>query len=363
MTDLKCVSDTKGGYFYKDHLPSLGDNSILKKINTLESSVRSSISSSSNSKKYIIEPSEVNQRQIQINTNNQNLRTSLSNDLFVNNDSTTLTSNNLKLGNRVNIDLEFEIVQSLQVGHGGWCEAMFECLGTTGLVTGIDNDNDIEVTYPSGAKWTFNPAVLTLAQSISHSPVSQNNIEPNLIDLNVNLNNMSLNNATTPPIRSNNNQNRSLLNTNQAVIDVCTNDLLLNNNGDGIVQANKDDFRVNDIVEISSDLERVKFLQKGHGEYAEAMFPVVFNHIFFVFKLILNIILIKLKQTLGKIGKIKHIYPDKDLKIEVCDTTWTYNPLCVKKMNTDLLPLHTSQSSSALNKINSNNLNEGTNII
>jgi len=34
--------------------------------------------------------------------------------------------NKLKLNDKVNIDLDFEIVQSLQVGHGGWCEAMFE---------------------------------------------------------------------------------------------------------------------------------------------------------------------------------------------------------------------------------------------
>ena len=31
-----------------------------------------------------------------------------------------------KFNDNVNIDLDFEIVQSLQVGHGGWCEAMFE---------------------------------------------------------------------------------------------------------------------------------------------------------------------------------------------------------------------------------------------
>lgn len=66
----------------------------------------------------------------------------------------TLTGGMLKINDRVNIDLDFEIVQSLQVGHGGWCDAMFECLGTTGLVTGIDADNDIEVTYPSGNKYT-----------------------------------------------------------------------------------------------------------------------------------------------------------------------------------------------------------------
>lgn len=37
-----------------------------------------------------------------------------------------LTLSQFNLNDRVNIDLDFEIVQSLQVGHGGWCEAMFE---------------------------------------------------------------------------------------------------------------------------------------------------------------------------------------------------------------------------------------------
>ncbi len=50
----------------------------------------------------------------------------------------------------MNVDLELEIVQSLQQGHGGWTEGMFECLGTTGSVVGIDEDHDIVVLYPSG---------------------------------------------------------------------------------------------------------------------------------------------------------------------------------------------------------------------
>lgn len=33
-------------------------------------------------------------------------------------------------------------------------------------------------------------------------------------------------------------------------------------------------FEVNDLVQISADLERIKVLQKGHGEWAEAMLPV-----------------------------------------------------------------------------------------
>jgi E3 ubiquitin-protein ligase mind-bomb len=62
-------------------------------------------------------------------------------------------------------------------------------------------------------------------------------------------------------------------------------------------------------VKICSDLERIKLLQRGHGEWAEAMIP-----------------------TLGKVGRVTQIYYDKDLKVEVGNTSWTYNPLAVEKV-------------------------------
>ena len=65
------------------------------------------------------------------------------------------------MGDYVNIDLELEIVQTLQHGHGGWTDNMFECLGTTGVVQSLDEDHDVIVTYPSGNRWTLNPALLT----------------------------------------------------------------------------------------------------------------------------------------------------------------------------------------------------------
>jgi len=43
----------------------------------------------------------------------------------------------------------------LQHGHGGWTDGMFECLGQTGTVVGIDEDHDIVVTYPSGNRYSF----------------------------------------------------------------------------------------------------------------------------------------------------------------------------------------------------------------
>ncbi|CAG2122230.1 unnamed protein product, partial [Medioppia subpectinata] len=90
MADLKVVSDVKGHTVYRDHLPLLGE----------QGAGRSSV-------------------------------------------------HGFQIGDMVNVDLDLEIVQSLQHGHGGWTEGMFECLGTTGTVVGIDEDHDIVVLYPS----------------------------------------------------------------------------------------------------------------------------------------------------------------------------------------------------------------------
>lgn len=152
-----------------------------------------------------------------------------------------------KVNDNVNIDLDFEVVQSLQMGHGGWCEAMFECLGNTGVISGIDSDNDYEVTYPSGNKWTLNPSVLTLVQENK----LRNHIE--------NLNNSNERNANLPKCSIQSSSH----------IDLFSNNL-----------SKKADtsFKVDDLIEISNDIDLVKKLQYGHGEWADAMLPV--THIF-----------------------------------------------------------------------------------
>lgn len=192
MADLKVVNDAKGGTVYRDHLPNLGQG-----------------------------PGRAGVHGFQV-------------------------------GDNVNVDLDLEIVQSLQHGHGGWTDGMFECLGTTGTVVGIDEDLDIVVSYPSGNRWTFNPAVLTKVNS-------------------------------APPASA-------------AAGDTNT----------------SQQFAVGDLVQICRDLERIKILQRGHGEWAEAMTP-----------------------TLGKIGRVQQIYHDNDLKVEVCNTSWTYNPAAVTKVASD----------------------------
>nr|XP_022914465.1 E3 ubiquitin-protein ligase mind-bomb [Onthophagus taurus] len=207
MADLKVVSDAKGQTVYRDHLPCLGD----------QGSGRSG-------------PPD------------------------------------LKIGDQVSVDLELEIVQSLQLGHGGWTDGMVECLSTTGTVVGIDEDHDIVVAYNSGNRWTFNPAVLTK--------------------------------IAAPPV------------------------------GEGFNETPQQQFAVGDVVQICSDLERIKMLQRGHGEWADGMTP-----------------------TLGKVGHVQQIYNDNDLKVEVCNTTWTYNPLAVTKVASRDGTMHGTTSGERLSAL------------
>ena len=77
-----------------------------------------------------------------------------------------------------------------------------------------------------------------------------------------------------------------------------------------------------------------------------------------------------MKVTLGKIGIIKKIYSDEDLKIEVCGCTFTYNPLCVEykrcnenmhnsnKMNEDLIKAAANGDIKGIKKL----LDSGVNV-
>ncbi|CAG9763780.1 unnamed protein product [Ceutorhynchus assimilis] len=206
MADLKVVNDAKGLNVYRDHLPCLGEQGASPR------------------------PA------------------------------------GLKIGDQVNVDLELEIVQSLQHGHGGWTDGMYECLSTTGTVVGIDEDHDIVVAYNSGNRWTFNPAVLTK--------------------------------VATPP------------------------------NSAGFNETPQQQFAVGDVVQICSDAERVKMLQRGHGDWADGM-----------------------AATLGKVGHVQQIYNDNDLTVEVCNTTWTYNPLAVTKLASKDGTMHGTTSCERLSAL------------
>lgn len=69
---------------------------------------------------------------------------------------------------QVNVDLELEIVQSLQHGHGGWTDGMFECLNSIGTVVGIDEDHDIVVAYNSGNRQVVNQGFVHKSSTIEY---------------------------------------------------------------------------------------------------------------------------------------------------------------------------------------------------
>ena len=235
MADLKCVSDGKGYSVFRDHLPALGESG-----------------SSSSVHLYQI------------------------NDL-------------------VNVDLDLEIVQTLQQGHGGWSDNMMECLGTTGTVVGIDEDHDVVVAYPSGCRWTFNPAVLTKIGSAG-SVLRPTPASTSLTTVSSSPND---HNATTLSRNTFNDASTAFSAANGVMLNPTTNS----------EHAAANTFQVGDLVQICSDVERIQILQKGHGEWAEGMLP-----------------------TLGKIGRVQHIYHDNDLKINVNGFDWTYNPAAVTKV-------------------------------
>ncbi|XP_067951450.1 E3 ubiquitin-protein ligase MIB2-like [Watersipora subatra] len=64
-------------------------------------------------------------------------------------------------------------------------------------------------------------------------------------------------------------------------------------------------YNVGDAVMVIRDIEKVKELQKGHGEWTECMSAV-----------------------LGMVGKVAKVYSDGDMRVCINSQTWTFNPLC-----------------------------------
>ncbi|XP_046857397.1 E3 ubiquitin-protein ligase MIB1-like isoform X2 [Xenia sp. Carnegie-2017] len=166
MCDLKVLSDAKGGSYYRDHLPCLGESG----------------------------------------SGSDNLD----------------TSSEFQVGDSVTVDLELEIIQSLQNGHGGWTDGMLETLNTTGTIVGIDEDHDIVVSYSSGNRWTFNPAVLTKVNASQREETATG---------------ISSTTITSPSITT----------------------------------SPESQFSMGDLVQIYNDADRVRELQQGHGEWTEVM--------------------------------------------------------------------------------------------
>lgn len=208
-------------------------------------------------------------------------------------------SHTFDLGDLVRIDLDLETVQALQRGHGGWADAMLECLANTGEVIAIDSDNDVVVRYGdrvNSPKWTFNPAVLTKVNADGTVDGEASNSSASNLQ-------SSTNALSDSQVTSNATYTR---NTYVDTVSPGTHAIAAISNAD-VAAASL--LSVGDFVQISTDIERVKGLQVDHGEWIDAM-----------------------TDTLGKIGRIIQIFPDNDLKIDVCDNQFVYNPANVTKV-------------------------------
>ncbi|TKS77201.1 E3 ubiquitin-protein ligase MIB2 [Collichthys lucidus] len=122
--DLKYVSDGQGGFYYKDHLPKLGEHAELQRQESAD-------------------------------------------------------GHSFQQGDKVKCLLEVDILRQMQEGHGGWNPKMAEvtamqretqgdtaylCLQyicRIGTVHRITDRGDVRVQYSNNIRWTFHPGALT----------------------------------------------------------------------------------------------------------------------------------------------------------------------------------------------------------
>ncbi|XP_077460919.1 E3 ubiquitin-protein ligase MIB2 isoform X1 [Stigmatopora argus] len=104
--DLKYVSDGQGGFYYKDHLPKLGEHAELQRQESAD-------------------------------------------------------GHSFQQGDKVKCLLEVDILRQMQEGHGGWNPKMAEYICRIGTVHRITDRGDVRVQYSNNIRWTFHPGALT----------------------------------------------------------------------------------------------------------------------------------------------------------------------------------------------------------
>ncbi|KAL4220948.1 E3 ubiquitin-protein ligase mib2 [Mactra antiquata] len=73
-----------------------------------------------------------------------------------------------KVGDKVRVDLEVDILKIMQEGHGGWNPRMGEYIGKVGTVHRITERGDVRVQYEGCSnRWTFHPGALKKVQTLS----------------------------------------------------------------------------------------------------------------------------------------------------------------------------------------------------
>uniref|UniRef100_A0A8C7WHZ9 E3 ubiquitin-protein ligase MIB2 n=1 Tax=Oncorhynchus mykiss TaxID=8022 RepID=A0A8C7WHZ9_ONCMY len=142
--DLKYVSDVQGGFYYKDHLPKLGEHAELQR----QESAEGHTFNQGDKVKCLLEVDIL--RQMQEGHGGWNPKMS--------------EVNTFGVGELVRVLEDIDSVKRLQAGHGEWTDSMTPALGQVGKVLKVYADGDLRVAF-NGQTWTFNPACLS-AQSV-----------------------------------------------------------------------------------------------------------------------------------------------------------------------------------------------------
>uniref|UniRef100_A0A669DQA4 E3 ubiquitin-protein ligase MIB2 n=1 Tax=Oreochromis niloticus TaxID=8128 RepID=A0A669DQA4_ORENI len=138
--DLKYVTDGQGGFYYKDHLPKLGEHAELQR----QESADGHSFQQGDKVKCLLEVDIL--RQMQEGHGGWNPKMA--------------EVNTFGVGELVRVLEDMESVKRLQAGHGEWTDSMTPVLGQVGKVLKVYADGDLRVAF-GGQTWTFNPACLS----------------------------------------------------------------------------------------------------------------------------------------------------------------------------------------------------------
>ncbi|KAI9531138.1 E3 ubiquitin-protein ligase mib2 [Dissostichus eleginoides] len=174
--DLKYVSDGQGGFYYKEHLPRLGEHAELQR----QESAEGHSFQQGDKVKCLLEMEILRQMQeghggwnpkmaeyicrigtIHRITDRGDVRVQYSNNIRWTFHPGALTKvNTFGVGELVKVLEDIDSVKRLQAGHGEWTDSMAPVLGQAGKVLKVYADGDLRVAF-GGQTWTFNPACLT----------------------------------------------------------------------------------------------------------------------------------------------------------------------------------------------------------
>eukprot|EP00731_Ephydatia_muelleri_P025552 Em0017g635a len=185
-----------------------------------------------------------------------------------------------KIGDTVVVRNDKSTVQELQKGHGGWNDDMDAILGKQGKVKLLLPNGDIYIDF-GGNKWSLNPLCLTSASQSSGAGERKGSSSDERGDM---LLQLLLAAAAAAAAESHSEKSSSETDSEKSTKKLA----------------------VGDSVRILDDIDRVRELQSGHGEWVDSM-----------------------ATSLGKTGKVVHLDADGDVKVLVQGDLWTFNPMCL----------------------------------